>query len=200
MKAHYWIYGGLVILAGIIGYYSYRTYQNNTIKNRAIQQSFAMLNTKEMQLEENALRQISLEGNPFKDLLFENERGQKVKLDSLVNTIKLCMYVGPEYCSKCVAQHIETIKQHTENIGPENIVFLFQNMRPRDLKHFRLSNGFESPAISVLEMQTFSIDEPFPLFFTLDKSMKMNDVFVPLGNSPEFNEKYFTVIKKKYFE
>lgn len=77
MKAHYWIYGGLVILAGIIGYYSYRTYQNNTIKNRAIQQSFAMLNTKEMQLEENALRQISLEGNPFKDLLFENERGQK---------------------------------------------------------------------------------------------------------------------------
>lgn len=199
MKTHYWIYGGLVILAGIIGYYSYHTYQNNTIKNRAIQQLFALLNTKEMQLEENTFRQISLEGSSFKDLLFENESGQKVKLDSLVRVTKLCIYVGPEYCSKCVAQHIETIKRHIENIGSENIVFLFQNMRPRDLKYFRLSNGFDSPAISVLKMQTFSKDEPFPLFFTLDKSMKMNDVFVPLGNCPEFNEKYITIIKKKYF-
>lgn len=199
MRIHYWIYGGMIILAGIIGYYSYRTYQNNTIKNSVIQQSFAMLTAKEMQLEDNVLRQISLEGNPFKDSLFDNETGKKVKLDSLINTTKLCMYVGPEYCSKCVAQHIEAIKQHIEDIGSENIVFLFQNMRPRDLKHFRLSNGFESPAISVFEMQTFSIDEPFPLFFTLDKSMKMNDVFVPIGNSPEFNKKYFIAIKEKYF-
>lgn len=203
MKKHTAIYrvaipiliSGLTIICALF----YKTLRDNEIKTNALHEAYLLLHAKERILENNNMVQIQLLDKTFSDSLFINTSGAPVNIDSLFSSRKLCMYLGPEYCSQCVSQHIETITKHMDKVGEENIVFIFQKISRRDMIYFKNTHKITSTIISGPEMKTFTQNSLFPLFFTMDGNKKLQDVFVPLGNTPDYNTRYLKLITEKYF-
>ena len=146
MKKHTAIYrvaipiliSGLTIICALF----YKTLRDNEIKTNALHEAYLLLHAKERILENNNMVQIQLLDKTFSDSLFSSR--------------KLCMYLGPEYCSQCVSQHIETITKHMDKVGEENIVFIFQKISRRYMIYFKNTHKITSTIISGPEMKTFT--------------------------------------------
>jgi hypothetical protein len=106
-------------------------------------------------------------------------------------------------CSTCIEEELLNIKNHSSEIGNENIFILVTSNSPEDLTTTLKVRNMERirirniPDTEVIFSKRLSGNKPF--YFVLDSVSHANMIFEPDLRVPGLTEKYFEAITKRFF-
>lgn len=162
---------------------------------------------------ETEFKKVIMENSVLTDIVFENL--EKNQLDSaLFNSVQKNNksrlhhnFLGFRYfensCDKCVEEELMNIKKYSQLIGVDNIIILTSNHNLRELKasfSARKMGDYELINIPDFEINFSSGEsENKPFYFILDSAFFANMIFKPDVRIPMLTEKYFKLVKNKYF-
>lgn len=126
-----------------------------------------------------------------------------ITLETLVGSSpKLVFHYSELNCMQCVDQEVGKIKKLAQKIGRENILIVATYDNIRDLFLFKRVNNLELP---VYKLPDEGIGLPLekanvPFLFIIDEEFKSKLVFVPEKTLPAMSEKYYGIIKSRFFK
>lgn len=145
------------------------------------------------------IKNNNLEISP--EIEFEDENGNLLSLDQLVNTgPKLMIKTSSYSCSVCLEEEFKHINRYISTIGPENVIVLGTGYNQRSLKTLRQSASFNFQLYSIEKLGIPFEESDDALFvFVLDGDMRVKSFFVPEKTLPELSENYYSTLCDIYF-
>lgn len=128
-------------------------------------------------------------------------QGKVVRLsDVLGNDKKLFVRYTQENCGSCVDFILPFVRNLSDSIGADKVIFLASYDSNHLLKIFKKTNKLQNP---IFNLETGKLKLPIelknqPYLFLMDKSMKAELVFIPLKAIPQMTKDYFSVLQKRF--
>lgn len=113
------------------------------------------------------------------------------------NTPKLFLRFKETNCNVCIENELENLIKLASKVDTNNIILLgsFTNSRARWMR----KSSFKIFNIGNQELGLSLDKENMPYYFILNKDFSAKSVFIPFKEFPGLTDKYFELIKRKYF-
>ncbi|HEX2933899.1 MAG TPA: hypothetical protein VHO72_00970, partial [Bacteroidales bacterium] len=103
-------------------------------------------------------------------------------------------------CDLCIDAQISNILALSKKIGNENILIIVNGASIRDVVVFKNKYNIKfTIAVSNDHIGLPIENENVPFCLIIDKSFLAKDIFVPIKEFQEYNERYYKIIYKKYW-
>ncbi|MDR0680580.1 MAG: hypothetical protein LBG15_01835, partial [Dysgonamonadaceae bacterium] len=113
---------------------------------------------------------------------------------------KLVCRFSELYCESCVNYAILKIKNRTDSLGKNNILFLGMYENNTSLKILKPQYNIQDMNVYNTGALSLPAEEMgFPYYFVLDSALRVTDVFVPNKIVPELTDRYLKMIRERYF-
>lgn len=139
---------------------------------------------------------------------FIDTENKKVLLKDIVkDNPKFFVRFTGKGCSGCIdnfEKEIKTIKQIFSGNNKEDVIFLFSSENVNELNAFKYSLGITFPLYlvdkGVLPFTVENREDMVSLYyFIMDTEFKSRCFYIPLIGSDNFTEKYYSLLKSRYF-
>ena len=105
-------------------------------------------------------------------------------------------------CQQCKSTELDNLKINFTEYGFQNVCAILTVKTPRDLKSLSLSFDYDflkvgSKDHNILDIPLEKYNKPY--YFILDSNLRANMFFIPDMTKPELTQKYFEMVKDKYF-
>lgn len=144
------------------------------------------------------LNALASDGNLFYPVV-ENAQERKVLYNLIETTPKLIFYYSELNCNSCVEIIVKEVENYRDSIGSENIIYLANYRRARDMLIFKRINQIKSSIFNVVETSMPAGKVHMPFLFIIDKEKRVRSLFVPSKENTKNIKLYLSIIKKKYF-
>jgi len=138
------------------------------------------------------------DGSKF-EVAISNTLSQKRIDKAMKGGTKLLFYHSEVNCNSCVELIIKELENFRDSIGVNNILYLSEYKRNRDMLIFKRINQIESELfnISSLNIPIYKMNEPF--LFIVDPEGKIRCVFMPNKEDIKNIKLYLSIVRLKYF-
>jgi hypothetical protein len=113
---------------------------------------------------------------------------------------KLIFYYSELNCNSCVEIIIKEIENFRDSIGSDNIVYLSDYKRIRDMQIFKRINHISSEIYNISSLNIPLEKMHVPLLFVLDNDKRIRSVFIPNKEDIKTIKLYLSTIKMKHFD
>ena len=113
---------------------------------------------------------------------------------------KLILRYSELNCHSCVDSQIVKLNEFSKKLEKGNILILAHYKNERDLYLFRKKNPTDLKFINIGSLDIAVEKANTPYYFIIDNDFTAKSVFVPAKELPEQTERYFDVVKRKYFD
>lgn len=150
------------------------------------------------------VRKITLksENNIIKDLIFFDIDNNSYSLKKLVgDNPKIVFRFSDNHCSSCIDHTLKYLKKIEKEIGIGNIILIgdFTNRHSHSI-FVRLNSEIHQKVYSYTENLQLSVDSlSLPYIFTINSSLRVKNVFVPLKEVPKRSSNFFKKLESTVF-
>lgn len=136
-----------------------------------------------------------------KEMCMYNMYGDKFNLHEIVNENKLVLNFSELNCNTCVDEQLKYLNEYADSIGTSNVlIFVTCN----DYSHMRRLKKMNKVKFELFNLgdslNNVIKDIGFPYFFVIDKSLRVNSIFIPEKGNKSLTYNYLDNILKNYYQ
>ncbi len=128
-----------------------------------------------------------------------NFKDTTVRLGDVIKPNILIFKFSEFNCNTCVDKQIELITKWKKKSKTNNVLIITKYNNIRDFIIFKRLNSLDNILILNLKQPLNIGLEEDPFFFTINKTLEVNDFFIPIKEKPNRTLDYLNAISKKHF-
>ena len=141
-------------------------------------------------------------GVSLENSILTDSTNHKVTINDLFHgedNLLICRF-SELHCQECVTYSILKLIKMSENTGKNHIVFLGSYENNKSMNIMKKYLGLQDrPIYNVLNLDIPAEEIGLPYYFTVDKTFKISNLFVPDKLLPNLTNNYLEMINKRYF-
>ena len=150
----------------------------------------------------NGLLQFVYNSSEVADCVLSDADGNQYMLSELVDTKpKLIIRISSLHCSSCVAHLLDELKKKIDLILEGRVLMIGAFENKRVFQAFKKTNGINVPFyyVNVYNEQENALGkENLPCLYLLDERMKIENLFIPIKELPDYTGKYFDIMTSRF--
>lgn len=134
------------------------------------------------------------------DIYLTDTNNEKSKLSKLFinrDIILVCRF-SEHHCDECTAYSIIKLINHLDMLGLKNVVFLgsYENSKHASV----ITSNYSCVETYNIQSLNISVEEiHHPYYFTVDRNLRISDVFIPDRSFPHLTNRYLEIVNNKIF-
>lgn len=141
---------------------------------------------------------LSSDGCKFIPSMTDSLNQAKIK-QAMHSVPKLVFYYSDLNCNSCVESIVAEIENFRDSIGIDNIIYISDYKRTRDMQIFKRINQIKSEIFNISSLNIPMDQAHVPFLFVLGKDNEVRSVYVP--NKEDLNnlKSYLSIVRNMYF-